>query len=53
MKIINADFIVGYTAQEKLTSHDGFLIATPGLNNTKKGNKLGQNYNTLQAVFEN
>ena len=47
------DFVIGIIAQKKHPNTTGLLIATPGINLTATGDKLGQQYITPTKALQN
>lgn len=47
----HSDFVIGFISQRKLTDCENFVHMTPGVNLESKGDALGQQYNTPQAVI--
>jgi len=45
------DFVFGFISQRKLTDDPQFIHMTPGVNLGKKGDSLGQQYNTPEKVI--
>lgn len=49
---LNADFVIGFIAQEKLIDDPRFIHMTPGVKKETSGDALGQQYNTPQSVIQ-
>lgn len=48
----NADFVIGFVAQQRLAEHPGFIYFTPGVNLAKGGDHLGQQYTDPEATIK-
>lgn len=51
MAIQHRDFVVGFIAQQKIVEDPTFIHLTPGVNLTKEGDTLGQNYQTPENII--
>jgi uridine monophosphate synthetase len=47
----NSDFVIGFIAQEKLTTNENFITMTPGVKIIQDGDDLGQQYNTPAYII--
>ena len=45
------DFVIGFITQKKISNIPAFIHMTPGVNLAKKGDNLGQQYNTPEEVI--
>lgn len=46
------DFVIGFIAQEKICDDSDLLVMTPGVQMAEGGDRLGQQYNTPEAVIK-
>lgn len=53
MAKMHDDFVIGFISQHKLVDDPRFIHMTPGVNLSKKGDSLGQNYHTPENVIRN
>lgn len=51
MAKMHSDFVIGFIAQQKLLDDPRFIHMTPGVNLSKAGDSLGQNYQTPEIVI--
>jgi orotidine 5'-phosphate decarboxylase subfamily 1 len=51
MAEMHSDFVIGFISQQKLVDDPRFIHMTPGVNLSKAGDPLGQNYHTPEIVI--